>query len=130
MDTQAVLLTHTREVNPVTVANATTWKGITVQFYLPRDDAHAGIGTVFHEVQPGGSIRKKTQMRFVRNGGYAFVVTRDSWHSADPVGPEVSTRDSILLTYFVDTMPLRFLRNRGKRAGNFLLNEVRGGSRP
>jgi len=108
----------------------THWKGITVQFYLPRDDAHAGIGTVFHEVQPGGSIRKKTQMRFVRNGGYAFVVTRDSWHSADPVGPEVSTRDSILLTYFVDTMPLRFLRNRGKRAGNFLLNEVRGGSRP
>ena len=37
----------------------------------------------------------------------------------------MKTRDSILLTYFVDAGPLRFLRNRGKRLGNFVLNEVR-----
>jgi hypothetical protein len=37
----------------------------------------------------------------------------------------VTTRDSILLTYFVDAGLLRYLRNRGKRVGNFLLNEVR-----
>jgi hypothetical protein len=37
----------------------------------------------------------------------------------------VTTRDSILLTYFVDAGPLRYLRNRGKRIGNFVLNEVR-----
>jgi hypothetical protein len=30
-----------------------------------------------------------------------------------------------LLTYFVDAGPLRYLRNRGKRIGNFVLNEVR-----
>jgi len=37
----------------------------------------------------------------------------------------VKTRDSILLTYFVDAGALRFLRNRGKRFGNFLASEVR-----
>jgi hypothetical protein len=30
-----------------------------------------------------------------------------------------------LLTYFVDAGLLRFLRNRGKRVGNLVLNEVR-----
>jgi hypothetical protein len=68
---------------------------------------------------------KRTQMRFAPNSGYAFAVGDDTWHSADPVGPEVKTRDSILLTYFVDLGALRLLRNRGKRFGNFLLNEVR-----
>ena len=52
--------------------------------------------------------------------------TDDTHHSVDLVGPEVKTRDSILLTYYVDAGPLKFLRNRGKRIGNFLLNEVRG----
>jgi hypothetical protein len=37
----------------------------------------------------------------------------------------VKTRDSILLTYFVDQGLLRVLRNRGKRFGNFALNEFR-----
>jgi hypothetical protein len=37
----------------------------------------------------------------------------------------VKTRDSILLTYFVDAGVVRRLRNRGKRIGNFLLNEAR-----
>jgi hypothetical protein len=37
----------------------------------------------------------------------------------------VNTRDSILLTYFVDAGALKILRNRGKRIGNFILNEYR-----
>jgi hypothetical protein len=41
------------------------------------------------------------------------------------VGTEVTTRDSILLTYFDDAGVLRFLRNRGKRLGNWSLNELR-----
>ena len=64
-------------------------------------------------------------MSFAPNTGYAFAVGNDTWHSADAVGAEVSTRDSILLTYFVDAGTLRFLRNRGKRLGNLVLNEVR-----
>ena len=64
-------------------------------------------------------------MRFAPNSGYAFAVGERTWHSADPVGPEVETRDSILLTYFVDVGVVRLLRNRSKRIGNFLLNELR-----
>jgi hypothetical protein len=64
-------------------------------------------------------------MKFARNSGYAFAVGDNTWHSADPVGAEIDTRDSILLTYFVDSGLLRFLRNRGKRVGNFVRNEVK-----
>jgi hypothetical protein len=101
------------------------WKGITVQFYLPADDSNKNVGTIFHERRPDGTKPKVTQMPFAPNSGYAFAVWNDTWHSADPVGPEVKTRDSILLTYFVDRGLWRTLRNRGRRAGNFVLNELR-----
>ncbi len=103
----------------------TRWKGITVQLYLPADDANTDIGTIFHDVKPDGSKPKAAQMRFAPNSGYAFAVGDDTWHSADPVHNRVKTRDSILLTYFVDQGPLKILRNRGKRLGNFVLNEIR-----
>jgi len=54
-------------------------------------------------------------MKFAPNTGYAFAVGDDTWHSADPVGREVTTRDSILHTYFRRRRILRVLRNRGKR---------------
>jgi hypothetical protein len=109
----------------ITPHTDTQWKGITVQLYLPRDDNNTHIGTIFHDRAPDGSLPKATQMKFARNSGYAFAVGDDTWHSADPVGSEVETRDSILLTYFVDAGLLRFLRNRGKRVGNFVRNEVK-----
>jgi len=101
------------------------WKGITVQLYLPPDNSHTNIGTIFHERLPDGRKPKVTQMQFAPNSGYAFAVWSDTWHSADPVGPEVRTRDSMLLTYFVDRGIWRTLRNRARRVGNFLLNELR-----
>jgi hypothetical protein len=103
----------------------TRWKGINVQLYLPADDTNTDIGTIFHDVLPDGSKPKATQMRFAPNSGYAFAVGDDTWHSADPVHNRVKTRDSILLTYFVDQGLLKILRNRGKRFGNFVLNEIR-----
>lgn len=109
----------------ITPHTDTHWKGITVQLYLPKDDENTDIGTIFHDVLPDGSKPKHTQMRFARNTGYAFAVGDDTWHSADPVHNRVKTRDSILLTYFVDQGLLKVLRNRGKRLGNFVLNEVR-----
>jgi len=109
----------------ITPHTDTQWKGITVQFYLPRDDRATHIGTIFHDRLPDGSLPKATRMRFAPNTGYAFAVGDNTWHSADPVDDSVTTRDSILLTYFVDAGLLRFLRNRGKRVGNFVLNEVR-----
>jgi len=109
----------------ITPHTDTRWKGITVQLYLPPDDRNTHIGTIFHDRLPDGSLPKAKQMKFARNSGYAFAVGDNTWHSADPVGNEVVTRDSILLTYFVDAGLLRFLRNRGKRLGNFVANEVK-----
>jgi hypothetical protein len=101
------------------------WKGITVQLYLPANESNTHIGTIFHDRLQDGTKPKKKQMPFTPNSGYAFAVDNDTWHSAKPVGPEVKTRDSILLTYFVDRGAWRKLRNRARRAGNFLLNELR-----
>lgn len=109
----------------ITPHTDTKWKGITVQFYLPPDDSTKHIGTIFHEKLPDGSLPKTIKMPFSPNTGYAFAVGSDTWHSADPVGLEVKTRDSILHTYFVDDGLLRGLRNRGRRVGNFVGNEMR-----
>jgi hypothetical protein len=103
----------------------TRWKGITAQLFLPRDASATHIGTIFHEELPDGSLPKRVQMKFAPNTGYAFAVGTDTWHSVDPVGSEVAARHSILHTYFVDAGILRFLRNRGKRVGNFVRNEIR-----
>jgi hypothetical protein len=113
----------------ITPHTDTHWKGITVQLYLPRDDRNRHVGTIFHERSANGRLQRVSQVPFAPNSGYAFAVGGDTWHSADPVGPEVESRDSILLTYFVDAGPLRWLRNRGKRIGNFLRNEARYWSR-
>jgi len=109
----------------ITPHTDTHWKGITVQFYLPPDDAMKHIGTVFNERLPDGSMPNAIKMPFSPNSGYAFAVGDNTWHSADAVGPEVKTRDSILLTYFVDSGLVRILRNRGKRIGNFVRNEIK-----
>ncbi|MGI8526114.1 MAG: hypothetical protein ACR2K5_08030 [Pseudolabrys sp.] len=109
----------------ITPHTDTRWKGITVQLYLPSDESHTDIGTIFHEKLADGSLPKRAQMRFAPNSGYAFAVGDDTWHSADRVPQSVATRDSILLTYFVDSGALKILRNRLKRFGNFLGNEIR-----
>lgn len=109
----------------ITPHTDTHWKGITVQLYLPRDRSIEHIGTIFHNKLADGSMPKVKQMTFAPNTGYAFAVGDDTWHSADRIGPEVKTRDSILLTYFVDAGVLRYFRNRGKRLGNFLRSELR-----
>jgi hypothetical protein len=109
----------------ITPHTDTRWKGITVQLYLPPDRSITHIGTIFHKKLADGSLEKTKQMSFAPNTGYAFAVGTDTWHSADRIGPEVKTRDSILLTYFVDAGPVLYLRNRGKRFGNFLLSELR-----
>ncbi len=84
----------------ITPHTDTRWKGITVQLYLPADRAHTNIGTIFHEKLADGSLPKRKQMSFAPNSGYAFAVGTDTWHSADAVGPEVKTRDSILSDLF------------------------------
>lgn len=103
----------------------THWKGITVLIYLPPDESMTHIGTVIHEQTVDGSLRRVGKGRFAPNSGFAFAVGDNTWHSVDEVGPEIGTRDLIILQYFVDSGLQRILRNRGKRFGNMLLNEVR-----
>src|SRR5215472_14579248 len=62
----------------ITPHTDTKWKGITVQLYLPKDDANTDIGTIFHEKLPDGSMPKKSQMRFAPNTGCAFAVGNDT----------------------------------------------------
>ena len=103
----------------------THWKGMTIQLYLPRDRSIEHAGTVFHKRNGDNSYPKASQMSFSPNTGYAFAVDSHTYHSVETLGPEVQTRDSILLTYFVDrTLPQK-LRNRIKRLSNFVLNEFR-----
>jgi len=113
----------------ITPHTDTRWKGITVQFYLPRDRSATEIGTIFHDRLPDGSMPEACRMAFAPNSGYAFAVGDNTWHSVDKVVADIETRDSILLTYFVDAGMLRFLRNRGKRLGNFVLSEFRNAAR-
>ena len=107
----------------------TRWKGMTIQLYLPRDRSIEHVGTAFHRADGQQGYQKVKQMAFAPNTGYAFGVGADTYHSVDPLGPEVRTRDSILLTYFVDRSLLQLVRNRSRRFGNFLLNEIRSVAR-
>ena len=104
----------------------TKWKGMTIQIYLPRDRSIEHVGTVFHRRTDGeGGYERAGQVPFSPNSGYAFAVGEDTYHSVDPVGPEVTTRDSILLTYFVDHTAVQVVQNRAKRFGNYLRAELR-----
>jgi len=103
----------------------THWKGMTIQFYLPPDNAIEHVGTAFHKRTDEDRFEKVSQMPFRPNTGYAFAVGERTYHSVETLGPEIRTRDSILLTYFVDKTPLQRLRNRYRRFGNFVLNEFR-----
>ena len=94
-----------------------------MQFYLPDNNDSTHIGTIFHSVAADGTLPKHCKMKFARNSGYAFAVGTDTWHSADPVDNSVETRDSILLTYFVDKGVLPILKNRTKRLGNLVRAE-------
>lgn len=100
-------------------------KAMTVQLYLPADRSIEHVGTVFHERTGESAYARSLRMPFAPNTGYAFAVGSDTYHSVDKVGPEVRTRDSILLTYFLDEQPLERTRNRVKRIANLLRNELR-----
>ena len=100
-------------------------KAITVQLYLPADRSIEHVGTVFHKRTGENAYERSLKMPFAPNSGYAFAVGSDTYHSVDKVGPEVGTRDSILLTYFVDHSALDRTKNRVKRVANLLRNEFR-----
>lgn len=101
-------------------------KVMTIQLYLPGDRSIEHTGTVFHTRTGEDAFERSLQMPFAPNTGYAFAVGDDTFHSVDTLGPEVRTRDSILLTYFLDDTALDAVKNRVKRIANFVRNEFRG----
>jgi hypothetical protein len=100
-------------------------KVMTVQFYLPRDLTTANIGTVFHARNPDGSFARARQMVFRPNGGYAFPVGADTWHSVDKLDAAVPERNSLMLTYYLDAGVLGRFRNRVKRVANAVAYDAR-----
>lgn len=119
------MLTRDTEGYRIREHTDTRWKGITVQLYLPRDTSLDGIGTVFSEQLPDGKFRRVKQMSFIPNHGYAFAVGTDTWHSVDALKLVDASRDTILHTYYVDHSIGLKLRNRSRRLGNFVRNELR-----
>jgi hypothetical protein len=96
-------------------------KAITVQFYLPRDESQAHMGTVFHEGRNGEAAQRTKRLAFVPAAGYAFPVIRHkSWHSVPQTADSDGERNSLMLTYYVQHGPLAWLAQRIHRLGAFI----------
>jgi hypothetical protein len=101
-------------------------KAITAQFYLPRDDAQAHLGTVLHEARSGPDAERTRRLAFRPATGYAFpVVYHESWHSVVQTRPGDGERNSIMLTYYVQQRPADWLLERLKRWWVLLAYAVR-----
>lgn len=90
-------------------------KAITLQLYLPADDAQLHLGTLFHRRNAAGGARASAgdgdytlvhAMRFAPNSGYAFAVTPTSFHSVAPMRADDRPRNSLMLIVSHDRGPL------------------------
>ena len=96
-------------------------KAITVQFYLPRDESQAELGTVFHEGRNGEAAQRMKRLPFRPATGYAFPVVRHrSWHSVPQTGEAAGERNSLMLTYHVQQGALAWLAQRIHRLSVFI----------
>src|SRR5262249_2337513 len=92
-------------------------KAITVQFYLPRDDSQAHLGTILHEGRDGEAARRTKTLGFRPASAYAFpVVYHESWHSVATTSAADGERNSLMLTYYVQEGVFGRLLQRLKRA--------------
>src|SRR3989454_1181307 len=100
-------------------------KAITVQFYLPRDDAQSHLGTILHEGRNGDAALRTTTLKFRPATGYAFpVVYHESWHSVARTSDADGERNTLMLTYYVQAGLFGPLLPPPKRA--WLLGRVGG----
>jgi len=94
-------------------------KAMTVQLYLPSDNAQSHLGTMFHTTRAKDGTDQPLAMRFLPASGYAFAVRKkESWHSAPTTTEADGERRSIMLTYYVDEKAAGFKR-RTQRLGIF-----------
>ena len=95
-------------------------KVLTMQIYLPADDAQRALGTTIYKISPMGvfawksyGLVKEKTLPFLPNTGYAFVVIhpaysilRSSWHGREAISvPVEKPRLSILNTYYRESAP-------------------------
>ena len=100
-------------------------KAITVQLYLPADDAQAHLGTVLHETRDAEREQVK-RLPFRPASGYGFPVLRhETWHSVALTRDADRERNSMMLTYYVQDGPIGWLGHRIKRVGLFLAYGLR-----
>ena len=76
-------------------------KLLTAQFYLPRDERGATMGTNFYRRCKAGTLERDVIVPFLPNTGYAFPVTDESWHGVDIIPPGAPVRDSLMLIWYV-----------------------------
>lgn len=69
----------------------------TLQLYLPADDSQKGLGTCFYSDE-GRALALK--LLFSPNTGYAFKVTKDSWHGVQRIPPGSAPRHSLLIVWY------------------------------
>jgi hypothetical protein len=101
-------------------------KAITVQLYLPRDDAQAHLGTLLHEGRTGEAAARVLPLQFLPATGYAFPVMRhESWHSVAATSEADSVRESLMISYMVQDTPGPWLSERIKRLWLFLVYGLR-----
>jgi hypothetical protein len=90
-------------------------KVLTMQIYLPADDAQRDLGTTIYKISPMGvfawksyGLVKEKTLPFLPNTGYAFVVIhpaysllKASWHGREAIHVPVNRpRLSLLNTYY------------------------------
>jgi hypothetical protein len=92
-------------------------KVVTMQFYLPADSSQRELGTEIYSRRSGtifqsflAALRPKDEAKFetvkrfefLPNTGYAFAVSRHSWHGRPPIATGPSCRYSIMNIYYID----------------------------
>ena len=107
------------------IHNDSMSKAITVQFYLPRDESQAHLGTRFHEGRHGEAAGRTKTLAFRPASAYAFpVLYHATWHSVAQTADADGERNSLMLTYYVQH-GTDWLVERAKRLWVFLAYATR-----
>jgi hypothetical protein len=107
------------------IHNDSMSKAITVQFYLPRDESQAHLGTRFHEGRNGEAAGRLKTLAFRPASVYAFpVLYHATWHSVAQTADSDGERNSLMLTYYVQN-GMDWPVERAKRLWVFLAYAAR-----
>ncbi len=111
------LLVRDRGGYKISIHQDSPSKAVTVQFYMPKDESQAHLGTIFHDGPKGEEAERTRRLRFVPSSGYAFAVqATKSWHSVAQTSDSDGERNSLMLIYLVQTNYWHRVRTQVTRA--------------